>query len=97
MNFVYLLASARHGTLYCGVTSDLMARIYQHREAVIGGFTKQHGIKLLVWYEPHASIEAAIVREKRIKEWQREWKCNLIERANPYWEDLAVGLGFAPL
>ena len=95
---VYLLASARHGTLYLGVTSDLRRRIWQHREEITGGFTAEHDVKRLVWFETHASIEAAILREKRIKKWRRDWKVELIEAGNPQWDDLAVGLfGFAPL
>jgi putative endonuclease len=94
---VYLLASRRNGTLYTGVTSDLLGRIYQHREGLLGGFTKKHGIKLLVWFEQHATIEHAIVREKRIKKWNRAWRLALIEKDNPGWRDLAEDFGFAPL
>jgi putative endonuclease len=91
---VYLLASHRNGTLYVGVTSDLMKRLYQHREGVIGGFTKEKGIKRLVWFEAHETMESAIIREKRIKKWNRAWKIKLIEESNPDWRDLAVDLGF---
>ncbi len=94
---VYILASARHGTLYVGVTSDLVLRISQHRAGVFDGFTKDYDVKRLVWQEAHATIEPANAREKRIKEWRRDWKITLIEAANPGWEDLALGLGFAPL
>ena len=95
---VYLLASARHGTLYLGVTSDLSSRIWQHREEINGGFSSEHHVKRLVWFETHASIEAAILREKQIKKWRRDWKVELIEAANPHWDDLAVALfGFASL
>jgi putative endonuclease len=95
--YVYLLASRRNGTLYLGVTSNLMQRVAQHRAETFGGFTAEHGVKLLVWFEQHATMEHAIVREKQIKKWRRAWKLDLIERANPDWQDLAVNLGFAPL
>ena len=86
--FVYLLASQPHGTLYVGVTNDLIRRVHEHREGLADGFTKQHGIKLLVWFESTPSIEAAIQREKQIKNWKRDWKIALIERTNPQWRDL---------
>nr|WP_310523485.1 GIY-YIG nuclease family protein [Polymorphobacter sp.] len=95
--YAYLLASARHGTLYTGVTSDLMRRISQHRDGTFKGFTDRYDVKCLVWYEAHASIEPAIIREKRIKEWKRDWKVRLIEETNPDWHDLAPSLGFPPL
>ncbi len=85
--FVYLLASGRNGTLYAGVTSDLVKRVWQHREGLADGFTKTHGVKSLVWYEMHESAEAAITREKQIKKWNRAWKIELIESTNPYWND----------
>lgn len=85
---VYLLASRRNGTLYVGVTSDLLARIWQHRQHVVEGFTKRHGVNRLVWYELHGAMESAILREKRLKQWNRAWKIRLIEEANPYWRDL---------
>ncbi|MCP5241075.1 MAG: GIY-YIG nuclease family protein [Zoogloeaceae bacterium] len=85
---VYLLASKRNGTLYVGVTSNLAQRIWQHKEGVAEGFTKEHGVKTLVWYEVHESMESAIAREKAIKEWRREWKLSLIEKQNPEWRDL---------
>lgn len=85
---VYLLASGRNGTLYTGVTSDLVQRIWQHREHQVEGFTKKYDATLLVWYEPHGTMESAINREKQIKKWRREWKIDLIEQANPYWNDL---------
>ncbi|RYE02038.1 MAG: GIY-YIG nuclease family protein [Sphingomonadales bacterium] len=94
---VYIIASGRNGTLYTGVTSDLPGRIYQHREGLIEGFSKRYGCKLLVWYEVHGEMESAIGREKRIKEWKRAWKIDLIERDNPRWLDLAEDLGFDPL
>ena len=94
---VYLLASRRNGTLYVGVTSDLVGRIHQHRTRAVSGFTQKYGAKLLVWFEAHASIEEAIMREKRIKKWKRAWKLVLIEGANPDWLDLAESFGFEPL
>ena len=94
---VYILASQPRGTLYIGVTSDLIARLWQHREGALPGFTKLHGVKLLVWYEMHAAMETAIAREKQLKNWHRAWKLNLVESANPHWADLAVGLGFPSL
>ncbi len=85
---VYLLASARNGTLYVGVTSDLVKRVWEHKEGAVEGFTKEHGIKLLVWFEQHDTAESAITREKQIKKWNREWKVKLVEKGNPYWNDL---------
>ena len=85
---VYLLASRRNGTLYVGVTSDLVKRIWEQRNHVVAGFTKKYGVDKLVWYEPHDSMESAIRREKAIKEWKRAWKLDLIEKANPEWVDL---------
>ncbi|HSS71589.1 MAG TPA: GIY-YIG nuclease family protein [Casimicrobiaceae bacterium] len=86
--YVYLLASGRNGTLYCGVTSDLIQRVWQHKEGFVDGFTKEYGIKALVWFEQHDTAESAITREKQIKKWNRAWKIELIETANPYWNDL---------
>ena len=94
---VYLLASRRNGTLYVGVTSDLMGRIHKHREGLLPGFTRDYGVKRLVWFEPHATMEDAIVREKRIKKWNRAWKLELIEESNPDWRDLAEEFGFESL
>lgn len=85
---VYILASQRNGTLYIGVTSDLIQRIWQHREGLAEGFTQQHGVKTLVWYEQHATMESAIAREKTLKKWNRAWKLRLIEESNPDWNDL---------
>ncbi len=85
---VYLLASRPYGTLYIGVTSDLVRRVWQHRQGVADGFTRQYGVHLLVWYEQHATMEAAIRREKALKEWRRAWKIRLIQEANPHWRDL---------
>jgi len=94
---VYILASGRNGTLYTGVTSDLLGRIYQHRNGVTKGFVAEHRAYRLVYYEMHEEMESAIRREKSIKRWKREWKLNLIERDNPHWDDLAVALGFEPM
>jgi putative endonuclease len=85
---VYLLASKRHGTLYVGVTSDLIKRIWQHKNDVVAGFTNQHSVHDLVWYEIHENMESAITREKNIKAWKRTWKIELIEKFNPAWRDL---------
>jgi putative endonuclease len=92
MYYVYLLASKPHGTLYIGVTSDLARRIWEHKENAVSGFTKRYGVGRLVWFEAHDSAEAAIRREKQIKEWKRDWKFNLIERDNPHWVDLYSSL-----
>ncbi len=85
---VYMLASDRNGTLYVGVTSNLIKRIWEHKEGVVPGFTSEYGVHKLVWYEQHGSAESAITREKRIKKWNRAWKIKLIEETNPYWNDL---------
>ena len=87
-SFVYLLASKKGGTLYCGVTSDLIGRVWAHREGAIAGFTSKYGVKRLVWFEVHAEMLEAVRREKRIKKWPRAWKINLIEAQNPDWRDL---------
>ena len=86
--FVYIMASQRNGTLYTGVISDLPYRVAQHKAGTLGGFSDRYGCKVLVWFEQHDEIEAAITREKRIKEWKRLWKLRLIEEMNPQWEDL---------
>ena len=91
---VYLLASHRNGTIYTGVTSNLPARLTQHRTGVTRGFTQYYGVKRLVWFEVHDEIASAIQREKRIKKWLRAWKIALVEATNPDWRDLAVDLGF---
>lgn len=85
---VYILASARNGTLYTGVTSELALRVHQHREHAAPGFTAQHDVVQLVWYELHETMESAILRDKRIKKWNRDWKKQLIEDTDPYWHDL---------
>lgn len=85
---LYILASRRNGTLYVGVTNDLVRRAHEHREGLVPGFTKRYGIKLLVYFEVHGDIQVAIAREKRIKRWLRRWKLELIEGGNPQWRDL---------
>ncbi|GAB4234052.1 MAG: GIY-YIG nuclease family protein [Kiloniellaceae bacterium] len=90
--YVYILTSAPNGTLYIGMTNDLLRRVYEHRESLIDGFTKRHGVKSLVYYEIHDSPEQAIRREKALKRWNRDWKIGLIERDNPQWSDLWDGL-----
>ncbi len=94
---IYILASQRHGTLYIGVTSNLLQRLWQHREGNVPGFTADHSVKRLVRYELFGTMEGAILREKQLKRWRREWKINLIERENPDWGDLAPGLGLSPV
>jgi len=95
---VYILASGRHGTLYIGVTSNLLQRTHQHREDLIPGFTSDYGVKRLVFFEVHETMDAAILREKQLKKWRRVWKIELIETRNPHWDDLAVTiLGLPPL
>jgi putative endonuclease len=93
--FVYLLASKRHGTLYCGVTNDLLGRVYQHKTKTEQGFTARYNVTRLVWFESHELINNAITREKRIKRWRRAWKIELIEHSNPQWRDLYFELGGA--
>ncbi|HEX8366688.1 MAG TPA: GIY-YIG nuclease family protein [Allosphingosinicella sp.] len=93
----YIVASGFHGTIYTGVTSNLLQRIYQHREGSLGGFTAEYGCKRLVWFEMHATMPTAIAREKQLKNWHRDWKVALIEEANPMWCDLAEEFGFEPL
>jgi putative endonuclease len=95
--FVYIMASQRNGTIYTGVTSNLMQRVWQHREGVVPGFTLEYRVKYLVWYEQHGTMDSAIRREKQIKAWRRSWKLALFEGENPEWRDLAVDLGFDPL
>ncbi len=89
---VYLLASQRNETLYCGMTGRGLIRIWEHRVGVVEGFTKQYGATRLVWFETAPSAEAALLREKQIKEWKRAWKIRLIEERNPEWIDLYPGL-----
>ena len=94
---VYLLANRYRGTVYTGVTSDLMARLHQHRSDTFEGFTSRSGIKRLVWFESDDDIEIAIRREKVIKRWPRQWKFNVIDEGNPDWRDLAEDFGFSRL
>ena len=91
---VYLMAAARNGTTYGGVTSNLMQRVAQHRAGTFEGFAKEHGCKTLVWFEMHSTMEYAITREKQLKKWNRAWKLRLIEEDNTRWRDLAEDLGF---
>ena len=86
--YVYILASRKNGTLYIGVTSDLVKRIWEHKSDVVDGFTKRYRVHDLVWFEAHESMLEAIKREKALKEWQRSWKIELIEKSNPGWRDL---------
>ena len=85
---VYILAGGCNRTLYVGVTSNLVQRVWQHEEGLIDGFTKRYDVHMLVWYEPHGSMESAIKREKAVKEWKRRWKLALIEKQNLTWRDL---------
>ena len=85
---MYILASERNGTLYVDVTSNLIQRVWQHKNDQVEGFTKKYGVHLLVFYEVHSTMESAIGREKAIKEWRRAWKLRLIESLNPQWHDL---------
>jgi len=89
---VYIMASGRNGTLYIGISSDLIKRIHEHKTDAVEGFTKAHRVHALVWYEQHGTMESAILREKNIKEWKRQWKLELIEKTNPYWRDLYADL-----
>lgn len=86
--YVYILANKPHGTLYVGVTNNLIRRIYEHKNKLVEGFTERYNINLLVWYEVSASVESAIAFEKKLKRWRRDWKIELIENKNPKWLDL---------
>ena len=86
--YVYMLASRRNGTLYIGVTNNLVRRVAEHKAHLVKGFTHDYGVTNLVWFEMHAVIDEAILREKRLKTWQRAWKIRLIEETNPDWVDL---------
>jgi len=88
MLFVYLLASRKHGTLYLGVTNDLLRRVYEHKQKLLPGFTARYGVDRLVWFETYDDPTTAITREKEVKKWRRDWKIALIERDNPDWLDL---------
>ena len=90
--YVYILTNKRYGTLYIGVTSDLPKRIYQHKNRLMEGFSKKHGLDQLVYYESQGNAEAAITREKNMKEWKRAWKIELIEKSNPNWFDLTENM-----
>ncbi|MFV2004955.1 MAG: GIY-YIG nuclease family protein [Gammaproteobacteria bacterium] len=85
---VYILSSKLNGTLYIGVTSNLVKRIWEHKNNVVDGFTKKYDVHILVWYELHETMESAIKHEKRLKGWKREWKVRLIEEKNQWWQDL---------
>ena len=85
---VYILANNPNGTLYIGVTSNLVQRVWQHKNDLVEGFTKRYGVHRLVWYEAHENMESAITREKMLKRWKRAWKIRLIQEANPRWSDL---------
>ena len=93
MYYVYILASRKYGALYIGVTGDLIGRVYLHREELVRGQTGRYHIHRLVYLELHEDVEAAILREKRLKKWRREWKIDLIEKANPDWRDLYPEIG----
>ncbi|MDP1774080.1 MAG: GIY-YIG nuclease family protein [Methylobacter sp.] len=94
---VYILASRPNGTLYIGVTSNLIGRVYQHRQNLITGFTQRYDVHNLVWYEIHEQMESAILREKQLKNWSRVAKKRLIEMSNPLWQDLSPDLGLPSL
>ena len=94
---VYILASREYGTLYIGVTSDLIARLWQHRSGEVKGFTSKYRVHRLVRFEQFGTMYDAITREKQLKRWHRQWKINLIESENPHWVDLAPSLGLPPL
>jgi len=86
--YVYIITSKRNGTLYTGVTNDLLRRIAEHRSGIVEGFSKAHGATRLIYYEQHETVPLALQREKNIKHWSRDWKLNLIEESNPQWKDL---------
>lgn len=90
--FVYILASGRNGTLYVGVTNNVVRRVAEHKARLVPGFSKRHAVSDLVWFETHTSIDAAIVREKQIKTWKRAWKIDLFRETNPDWSDLYPAL-----
>ncbi|MHA6721989.1 GIY-YIG nuclease family protein [Sphingomonas sp. RS2018] len=94
---VYIMTNRFNGTIYTGVTFNLIGRVRQHRDGHFGGFTGDKRIHRLVWFEMTDTMDAAVAAEKRIKRWRREWNMNVIERDNPHWDDLAVGLGLEPL
>lgn len=90
--YVYFLASGRNGTLYIGMTNDLVRRVYEHKEGFVAGFTKQYDVETLVYFEVFEDPESTIRREKQLKAWQRAWKIELIEKTNPYWNDLYASI-----
>ncbi len=90
--YVYILASGRNGTLYIGVTNNLLRRIYEHKNGLIDGFTKKYNVKMLVYFESTEDIASAIAREKALKKWNRSWKISLIQSVNPEWNDLSLEL-----
>ncbi len=90
--YIYILASKRNGTLYIGVTSDLKKRIWEHKNNLVEGFTKKYGVHMLVYYESTGDVRSAITREKQLKEWNRKWKTELIEKNNPEWKNLYCDL-----
>jgi putative endonuclease len=90
--YIYILASKKNGTLYIGMTNDLIRRVHEHKSGLIGGFTKKYSINKLVYFESTEDVNAAILREKRLKKWKRQWKIELIEKSNPKWRDLAEDL-----
>ena len=92
MFYVYLLANRKHGTLYLGVTNDLVRRVYEHRNKIVKGFSARYDVGTLVWFECYDDPENAIAREKDIKKWRRDWKIRLIEEGNPNWEDLYASI-----
>jgi putative endonuclease len=92
MYYVYILASKPNGTLYIGMTNDLVRRVWEHKEGGVEGFTKKYGVHTLVYYEQTEDVVAAIQREKQLKKWNREWKLRLIEKENPDWKDLYTAL-----
>ena len=90
--FVYIMASKKNGTLYIGMTSNLIRRVYEHKDNMHDGFTKKYGVHMLVYYEHTTDVNGAIAREKQLKKWKRQWKINLIEKENFDWDDLYEGL-----
>ena len=90
--YIYIMANKRNGTIYVGVTSNLPARVWQHKNNIIEGFTKKYSTHILIYFEQHENMQSAIDREKQIKKWKRKWKLRLIEIENPDWKDLYVGI-----
>ena len=90
--YIYIVTNKPRGTLYIGMTSELIRRAYEHRNGLIDGFTKKYNLKMLVYFEVFNRVEDAITREKRLKKWNRQWKINLIEKSNPEWDDLYIKL-----